>query len=147
MLCESGFTQNTCTMGHTGTLTVRPQSPQKESKTQVENALFALKVGAGPTTRTPWPRAMPRRHCHRPTRCAPRAAQDFFSRRKTAVLLGLFREHDANCSGRLELCEFKSAIRQLNLDLGDESMSLLRPRWHRRSGGAPPSGARCPHAV
>ena len=110
----------------------------------MENALFALKVGAGPTTRTPWPRAMPRRHCHRPTRCAPRAAQDFFSRRKTAVLLGLFREHDANCSGRLELCEFKSAIRQLNLDLGDESMTAVFAFFDRDGTGEVDGQASCP---
>ena len=40
---ESGYTQNTASMGHTGTLTVRP-SPYKEEMSQSELALFQLRV-------------------------------------------------------------------------------------------------------
>merc|ERR1740133_294517 len=39
---ESGYTQNTASMGHTGTLTVRP-SPYKEEMSQSELALFQLR--------------------------------------------------------------------------------------------------------
>ena len=49
--------------------------------------------------------------------------RDFFQQRPNSVLLGCFREQDADGSGELELPEFKRALRGLGIDLTEQDIA------------------------
>lgn len=51
--------------------------------------------------------------------------RDFFNKRPTATVLGIFRSQDFDRSGRFEFSEFAAAINQFNLRLSEDDMRLV----------------------
>ena len=51
--------------------------------------------------------------------------REFFQTRPLEILVNVFRDHDRDHSGAIELDEFKRGLRSLNLDLSDRDMAAM----------------------
>jgi Ca2+-binding EF-hand superfamily protein len=61
--------------------------------------------------------------------------RNFFEQRPNSVLLGCFREQDADGSGQLELAEFTRALQSLNINLSDADIAGVFAALDSDGGG------------
>ena len=61
--------------------------------------------------------------------------RNYFEQRPTSVLLGCFREQDADGSGQLELPEFTRALQSLNINLSDADIAGVFAALDSDGGG------------